>query len=82
MTQKKQWRDLTARQKTLTAVSALVQVSLLATALWDLRRRSQDELHGSKKMWMGLVFINFIGPIAYFLVGRRPTAGTGDRAAA
>ncbi|MBC8446682.1 MAG: PLDc_N domain-containing protein [Chloroflexi bacterium] len=74
MKQKKQWRDLTARQKTLTAVSTLVQISLLATALWDLRRRSQDELNGSKKMWMGLVFINFIGPMAYFLVGRKRPA--------
>lgn len=74
MKQKKQWRDLTARQKTLTAVSTLVQISLLATALWDLRRRSQDELNGSKKMWMGLVFINFIGPMAYFLVGRKRSA--------
>ncbi|MDH7487357.1 MAG: PLDc N-terminal domain-containing protein [Anaerolineae bacterium] len=74
MGRKKRWSDLTAAQKITTVVSGLIQISLLAAALWDLRRRSPEELYGSKSLWRGLVFINFFGPIAYFLLGRKRIA--------
>ena len=46
-------------------------MGLLAAALWDLAHRKPEEVRGDRRMWAGLVFINWIGPIAYFAIGRR-----------
>jgi hypothetical protein len=68
---RKQWQDFTpAQRKALTAGAAL-QLVLLGAALLDIRRRSPDELRGGKRLWVPAVFVNFVGPIAYFLFGRR-----------
>jgi hypothetical protein len=45
----------------------VVQIALLVAALADIRRRPADNINGSKKLWVGLSFINFVGSIAYFL---------------
>ena len=50
---------------------AAVQLVLQAATLWDLRQRSADELWGSKRWWTAAAFVNFLGPAAYFAVGRR-----------
>jgi len=69
--QPKQWQDLTATQKLGIVVLGLIQFTLMAAALWDIRQRPADEIKGSKRMWTAAAFINFFGPIAYFLVGRK-----------
>jgi hypothetical protein len=51
--------------------AGVVQLSLLAAALVDLRRRPAEQINGSKKMWVPLAFVNFLGPLAYFAFGRR-----------
>ena len=48
-----------------------MQVGLLIAALVDLRRRPADQLRGSKAMWTAVSFVNFAGPLAYFVFGRR-----------
>jgi Phospholipase_D-nuclease N-terminal len=49
---------------------ALIQLGLMVTALVDLIRRSQTR--GPKWAWaLVIVLINFIGPIIYFIVGRK-----------
>lgn len=53
------------------ALLALVQFALLGAAIWDLRNRPATEIHGTKWMWTPILFINFIGPIAYFTLGRK-----------
>ena len=53
----------------LTLIS--VQISLLASALVDIRRRPAAEIRGNKWIWTGVSFINFVGPISYFLFGRK-----------
>jgi hypothetical protein len=68
---KKQWRDLSTQQRQGLGVLALLQITLLALAQWDLSRRSNSEINGNKLLWRALVFINFVGPIAYFVFGRR-----------
>jgi hypothetical protein len=70
-TRKKRWRELTRAQRGVILIGALVQLVLQAAALWDLRRRTPDELRGSKAWWTAAAFVNVVGPIAYFLVGRR-----------
>lgn len=48
----------------------LLQLALIAFALYDLIRRPQA--NGPKWAWaVIIVLVNFIGPIAYFLIGRR-----------
>ncbi|EME18028.1 PLDc N-terminal domain-containing protein [Rhodococcus triatomae] len=53
------------------ALATVVQVALTAAALLDLRKRTADELRGPKRVWTAASFVNFVGPIAYFTVGRR-----------
>lgn len=47
----------------------LIQLALIVFALLDLRKRTATR--GPKWMWvLVIVFVNFIGPIIYFVVGR------------
>jgi hypothetical protein len=72
--QPKQWQDLTDRQKRGIVLLGALQITLLAAALIDIRRRPADAINGSKRLWRAVVFINGIGPIAYFVVGRKRPA--------
>jgi hypothetical protein len=65
------WDDLTPRERRSIAAAGAVQLVLLGAALNDIRRRSPQELRGGKWLWVPAVFFNFVGPIAYFLIGRR-----------
>jgi hypothetical protein len=50
----------------------LLQLTLMALALVDLVRRTDKEVNGPKWAWAFIVvLVNIIGPIAYFLIGRR-----------
>ena len=68
---KKRWQDLTVVEKIGVALMGIVQLLLLVTALWDIHRQPVDEIKGSKRWWTAAVFVNFIGPISYFLFGKR-----------
>ena len=48
----------------------LIELGLMITALVDLIRRSQTR--GPKWVWaLVIILINFIGPIIYFVAGRK-----------
>ena len=48
----------------------IVQIGLMIVALWDLIKREQTR--GPKLLWvLVIVFINFIGPIIYLVIGRQ-----------
>jgi hypothetical protein len=50
----------------------VLQLGLLIFALIDLIRRPAGGVNGPKWLWIiMIVVINIIGPIAYFLIGRR-----------
>ena len=68
---KKRWGELSTPQRAGVAAAGVVQVGLLGAALWDLARRPGAEVNGSKRIWLAVSFVNFIGPIAYFWFGRR-----------
>ena len=72
--QKKQWKDLSGPQRAGAAVAGIIQFALLGAALWDLRRRPAEQVRGPKWLWGMVVFVNYVGPISYFLVGRKPAA--------
>jgi hypothetical protein len=65
------WSELSSGQKRVVVLSGAVQLGLLAAALADIRQRPAEEIRGNKMLWAALAFVNYVGPIAYFLVGRR-----------
>ncbi|GEB35477.1 MULTISPECIES: PLD nuclease N-terminal domain-containing protein [Brevibacillus] len=50
-----------------------IQLLLMVIALIDLVRRDAGRVAGGKKWpWaLGIIFINTLGPIVYFFVGRK-----------
>ena len=72
MATKKKWSEFSTRSRRLLIVTGIIEVALLAAALVDLKRRPAEQIRGSKRIWTGLVFVNIVGPIAYFAFGRRP----------
>ena len=66
------WSELSDRQRTALLVAASVQLSLAATAWADLYTRPAALVNGRKGVWAAIIGVNFFGPIAYFVRGRRP----------
>ena len=75
--ERRRWQDLSDNQRRMVVVGAVVQISLEMVALRDLRRRPAEQVRGPKWAWVPAMSVNFIGPIAYFLVGRRRGAAAG-----
>jgi membrane-anchored protein YejM (alkaline phosphatase superfamily) len=73
---KKSWTELSPKQRVLTVVGAVVQLTLLALAQWDIRRRPVEQIRGNKRFWRAVSLVNFVGPIAYFLLGRKTEVGS------
>ena len=69
--EKKKWVDFSGTQKVATVLGGIVQLTLLVAALVDIQKRPPEEINGNKNMWRLLAFVNFIGPITYFLFGRK-----------
>jgi hypothetical protein len=73
--QNKIWQDLSMAQRVGAIIMGGIQIALLVAALMDIRRRPAEQIKGSKRLWTALAFVNYIGPLAYFLVGiKRPEA--------
>lgn len=64
-------RTLTPTQKKFAIAAAAVEISVKLLALRDINKRSDDEIRGSKRAWRMALVVNFFGPAAYFLFGRR-----------
>lgn len=79
---KMRWADLSAGQRAAMVAGGVVQFSLLAYAQWDLTRRPAAEVRGPKWLWRLVTLVNFVGPVAYLVAGRRPSAGPVDAPAA
>ncbi|MYR07641.1 hypothetical protein GTV32_15595 [Gordonia sp. SID5947] len=67
----KRFSDLPTRSRALIIVGAVAQFILQGAALRDLKRRPAGQVNGPKPLWVGLSFVNYFGPIAYFVVGRK-----------
>jgi hypothetical protein len=68
------WSELsTLQQRAICVVGAAETVVTLA-ALRDLRRRPAGQVRGPKVAWGLGVFVQPVGPIAYFIAGRRPAS--------
>jgi hypothetical protein len=73
MARNKNWRDLRTRENAPLVLRGIVQFALLAAAIVDIHRRPAEEINGSKWLWSAVALVNFmgIGPIVYFLLGRK-----------
>lgn len=71
MSDPKRWQDLGLRRKVSGILLAVLQVGLLVAALADIRWRSAEHIRGRKLWWAMAAFVNYIGPISYFLFGRK-----------
>ena len=67
----KQWKDLSSGQKRGVYVVGALETVLTLAALVDLARRPAADVRGPKAAWVAGAFVQPVGPIAYFLVGRR-----------
>ena len=64
------WHDLSPGQQRWIILLGAVQVGLLAAALRDVVHRPAAELTAPKPVWAAACFVNFVGPLAYFVFGR------------
>jgi Phospholipase_D-nuclease N-terminal len=69
----KSWSDLTHRQRQAAVAGAVIEAIVTAAALRDLASRQPDEVRGPKLFWRLSFVVQPIGPVAYFLAGRRAT---------
>ncbi len=54
----------------------LINIVLIILTIRDIRRRRDDEINGKRKWWMLAAFASPIGPIAYFIFGRKRNVTT------
>ncbi len=71
MLRRRTWREFSPAQRIGTIVLGAVQLALFGAAELDIRRRPSGEIRGRKWFWSVVALINFAGPIAYFLFGRK-----------
>lgn len=68
---KKHWKDLTKGQRARVISLGAVQMALQTAAIRDITKRPAYLVKGPKAAWIAGTFINFFGPVAYFVFGRR-----------
>ena len=54
----------------------IINLALMIWAIRDIRHRSDEEIKGNRKLWMLAAFAPPIGPIAYFVFGRKRNLST------
>ncbi|PFG30025.1 PLDc N-terminal domain-containing protein [Paramicrobacterium agarici] len=71
MAKKKQWNELSTGQRVGVVALTAVQVTLAVAAYRDISKRDERELTASKTAWRLITMIDIVGPLTYFLAGRR-----------
>ena len=69
------WRDLEPTERAAIVLGGVVQIALQGRRV---ARSSPPGGRGAqrlKRVWALVSFVNFLGPIAHFLAGRRRTIG-------
>jgi hypothetical protein len=67
----KSWSDLTSSHKRAVYVMGALEVVVTAVALRDLAKRPAKDVRGPKAAWALMSFVQPVGPLAYFAIGRR-----------
>lgn len=69
---KKSWAELSGPERVSVVVMAAIQLGLAIVAWVDLAKRPAEKVNGPKVAWAFAIAVNYVGPIAYFIKGRRP----------
>ena len=64
-------RELTAPEQVGAVLLGLVQFAFAFLAAWDLAHRPAEQVRGPKPAWIPALFLNWLGPAAYFVFGIR-----------
>ena len=64
------WSELSQRQRAVIGAAAAAELSLKVAALIDIKRLA-DRIRGPKRLWRAAMVVNLIGPVSYFVFGRR-----------
>lgn len=76
-TNKKTWKEMSPVQRASIVGIGLVQASMMLAAQRDISKRPASQINGPKAAWRMAALINFIGPMGYFVFGRkRPGAAS------
>ena len=68
---RRRWSELSRGQRRAVVALGTAQLCFQAAALIDLARRPADQVDGDKRVWAAVTFVNWFGPLAYFVRGRR-----------
>jgi hypothetical protein len=74
MAGKKSWRDMSKGQRISVMASGALNLALLVAAQRSIAKTPDAGIRGKKGIWRAVSFINFFGPVSYFLFGRRREA--------
>lgn len=68
---RRNWKEMSPVQKVGNVLMGAVELVLVTLALWDLSHRPDNEINGKKRTWMMASLIQPVGPIIYFMFGRK-----------
>lgn len=68
---KVRWADLSDGQRRLLVGAAAAEAAFKIAALADIQRRPADQIRGPKAFWRAAMVVNLIGPLSYFVIGRK-----------
>jgi hypothetical protein len=71
MAEQRKWSDLSQRQRNAIKVLGATEFLLKILMLVDIKRRPASQIRGPKAAWRAAAVVNTIGPVSYFLFGRR-----------
>ncbi len=67
----KTWSDLSEGQRAAIKILATGELALKIAMLIDIRRRPASQIRGPKAAWCAAAAVNLLGPVSYFVFGRR-----------
>ena len=65
------WGSLPATTRRLLEVGGVIEFGFKLAALRDIYLRADEEIRGNKWVWVAAQAINTLGPLSYFMFGRR-----------
>jgi hypothetical protein len=78
---RKQWSQLSNRNRRLLIAAAVAEAILKVAALIDIKRRPASQIRGPKWVWAAVVAVVSsagVVPVSYFVFGRRQSGSQPD----
>jgi hypothetical protein len=63
-------KEVSPARRVVFGLFGIVQVAFAFLAFWDLAHRPASQVRGPKPVWVPVILINWVGPLAYFYVHR------------